>query len=50
MKVRLFILEYIIFGYILNILFHMSRNETVLRFEVLLNIEKQGYRNHYMNN
>ena len=35
-------MEYILFGYIWTILFHMSRNEMVLQFEVALNIEKQS--------
>ena len=36
-------MEYILFGYIWTIIFQMSRDEMVLRFEVaFLNIEKQG--------
>ena len=34
-------MEYILFGYVWTILFHISRNKMVLPFEVALNIEKQ---------
>ena len=50
-------MEYILLGYICTILFHMSRSEMFLKFEVALNIEKQGLttslhekRNYFPNN
>ena len=50
-------MEYILFGYTWTILFHMSRNEMVSRFEIALSIEKQGLtpslrgkRNYFPNN
>ena len=50
-------MEYILVDYIWIILFNMLRNETVLRFEVALNIEKQGLttflqekQNYFLNN
>ena len=50
-------MEYILFGYVWIVLFHISKNEIVLQFEVPLNIEKQGLtkslhekRNYFPNN
>ena len=39
-------MEYILFCYMWTVLSHVSRNETVLRFEVTLNTKKQGLREH----
>ena len=36
-------MEYILFDYKLTILFHMSKNKIVLRFEVALYTEKTVY-------